>query len=161
MLPVKRFVRYILLLTPLPSRVAHLEAPQRCSCWAACPHSALYTVPLFFVLLTHLLAVCFICIYILLLSRSYEILTASTTCVYEAWNLIPSCNSKMPLQEQIVNGDKRRMPVTLSLSHISFVSVPLLPPPPGLGWTSRAFPRTVMAKFYQEYRKFALMQPWH
>lgn len=118
----ERFVGYSLLLTPLPSRVVHVEAPQSCSCWSACPHSALYAVLLSFVPLTLLLAVCFICIYILLLSRDYEILTASTACMYQAWSLIPGCNSKMPLQEQIVNGYKRSppaswMPDTLSLSY--------------------------------------------
>lgn len=80
-----------------------------------------------------------------------------------AWNLIPWCNSKMLLQEQMgIRGATQQVGCqTPCLSLISFVSVPLLLPPPRNGRNSRALLRTVLAKFCQEYRKFALIQPWH
>lgn len=74
----REVVGYILLLTPLsPS-----GSPQSCSGWSACPHSALYPVLLSFVLLALLFVVCFIYIYISLLSSDYETPMASTACVY-------------------------------------------------------------------------------
>lgn len=128
-------------------------------------HTVLFTLS--FVPFALLLAVCFICIYNWLLSRDCEILTASTACVYQARNLIPGSNSKMPLQEQIASGYKRSHPVSwmpdvLFLSHISFIPVPLLPPAcPGLRDSSRAFPRTERAKICQEHQEFVLIVlPW-
>lgn len=139
----ERFVGYILPLTLLPPGVAHLEAPQSCSSDPRVD-TVLFTVsccPLSLSLSSWLIVShTFIFHY----CPDSEILTASTACGYQAWDLIPGFNNKMPLQEQIVNGYKRSypaawMPGTLSLSPTSFVSVPLLPPPSRTGRNEQGF----------------------
>lgn len=160
MLPLKRGFWGIFFCWPHSlSWIAYLKPPQSCCGWSMCPQCSLLS----FVPLT--LPVYFMCIYIWLLSRDCEILTASTACGYQAWNLPCGCTARYQGKESVgIRGATLQAGCQTPCAApalVLFLCPFSLQPSQDRGGMGRAFPRIVMAEFCQECRNFVLMQPRH